>query len=385
MTYAKWAMLAGVAVALLALACEGTQPGEEPAATQTPERQAIGQALVIGIDQVGGPLPLIDPLAGDVIGSVDSGYTPEVLLRRTSGQILVSQAFGPGRAQADESNMAVFDLDDLSAPSAIIPMPGRPSYIVYVPHAVLSRDERYLYYPRATSICPEGGDAALCTDWSIAVIDLDAGEQVAQADIGLGCAPRLLMDPQMENSALVTCGSVPRTSLVEFTPDAVRLLRISPDGAASELAAFPARRGANWIKSVLVAGIRKDGTYSAVYNDGSVFNAGGEEPIADLLPEVDWEFGFNTGPMLGNDCYLLASRARFDHSFSGVVVLNAAAPEEFQTFELPFAVQHVAPLDEWRIALLHGDGSEVSVLDVETGRVSDTMTRPARVEWLSGG
>ena len=56
MTYASWAILAGLAVALLALACEGSQRCENLTAPQTPERQAIGQALVIGMNQAGGPL-----------------------------------------------------------------------------------------------------------------------------------------------------------------------------------------------------------------------------------------------------------------------------------------------------------------------------------------
>lgn len=384
MMYAKWAMLAGVAVVSLALACEGPQQSVNPAASQTPEAQAIGRAPIIGINQTGGPLALIDPIKGVVTGSVDSGYTPEVLFRRRSGQLLVSQAFGPGPARADEPTLAVYDLDDLSAPSTIIPMPGRPSYIVYSPYAVLSRDERYLYYPRATSICPEGGDGNLCTDWSIAVIDLDAGEQVAQAEIGVGCAPRIRSDPQTENAALVTCGSV-AMSLVEFTPDAVKLLRISPDGAISELGAFPGRRTAGWIKSVLFAGQRADGTYFAVYNDGAVFNEDGEEAVADLLPEEDRQFGFNTGAALGSERYVLAFGARFDHMFSGVIILNAGAPEVFQTFDMPFAFEHLAPLDERRITLLHGDGFEVSVLDVETGNVTSALTLSEGVEWLSGG
>ena len=384
MTYAKWAMLAVVTAALLASACEESQRAESPALTQTPERQAIDRPLIVGINDAGGPLPLIDPLAGVVIGSVDAGYRPEALLRSTTGQLLVTQAFGPGQTDPVESSLAFFDVDDLSSPSRMA-MPGLPSFIFYAASAKLSVHERYLYYPRSRGICPDGGDGNLCTDWSVAVIDLDAGEQVAQVEIGIGCIPRIRVDPQTEETVLVTCGSVPRTSLVEFTPDAIRLLRIGPDGAASELGAFPARRGANWIKSVLFAGIREDGTYFAVYNDGAIFNVGGEEAAADLLPDEDWEFGFNTGAMLGNDRYLLASRARFTQTFSDVVVLNAAAPEDVRTFELPFAFQHVAPLDERRVALLHGDGFEISVLDIETGEISNTMTLPERVEWLSGG
>ena len=377
-------MLAGVALALLASACAGSQSGENPTAFQTPEREAIDRPLIVGINFAGGPLPLIDPLAGRVMGSADSGYTPEALLRHTSGQLLVSQAFGPGPAQADEASLTVFDLNDLSSPSAIIPMPGLPSFIGYARSAVLSRDERYLYYPRSRGICPEGGDGNLCTDWSIAVIDLDVGEQVAQAEIGVGCTPRIHVEPKAEQTVLVTCGSAGRT-LVEFTPDAVRFLRIGPDGAATALGAFPGRRTANWIKSVLFAGQRADGTYFAVYNDGAVFDAGGEEAVADLLPEEDGQFGYNTGATLGSEGYLLAFGARFNPAILGVVVLNAAAPEDVRTFDLPFAFQHVAPLDERRVALLHGDGLEVSVLDIETGRVSNAMTLPERVGWLSGG
>ena len=384
MKYAKWARLAGVAVALLALACEGPQREEDPTAFQTPERESIDRPLIVGINAAGGPLPLIDPLAGVVLGSVDAGYRPEALLRHTTGQLLVSQAFGPGRMDPDESSLAFFDVNDLSSPSRMA-MPGLPSFIFYAASATLSVHERYLYYPRSRGICPEGGDGNLCTEWSIAVIDLDAGEQVAQAEIGVGCIPRIRVDPQTEETVLVTCGSVPRTSMVEFTPDAVRLLRISPDGAASELGFFPARRTANWIKSVLFAGIREDGTYFAVYNDGAVFAAGGEVAVADLLPEEDGQFGFNTGAAMGSERYLLASGVRFSNQFSSVVVLNASAPEDFQTFEVPFPFKHLASIDERRVALLHGDGHEVSVLDVETGQISDAMTLPERVEWLSGG
>ena len=382
MTYAKWAMLAGLAIALLALACEGSQRGEDPTAPQTAERQAIGQALVIGMNQAGGPLPLIDLLAGVVIGSVDAGYNPEVLRRRTSGQLLVSQTSGPGPARAEEPSLIVYELDDLSAPSAIIPMPGRPSFIGS-PHSVLSRDERYLYYARVTSICPKGRDAEGCDEWSIGVIDLDAGAQVAQADIILGCVPRMVVDPQREETALVACGDAGRTS-VEFTPDAVRVLRIGPDGKASQLGAFPGRRTGNWIKSVVFAGMRADGTYFAVYDDGAVFNSGGEKAVADLLPEEDGQFDLNRDASL-RDRYLLEFGFGLNHTISGVVLLDAAAPEDARKFKLPFAFQHVAPFDERRVALLHGDGFEVSVLDVETGGVSNAMTLPERVEWLAGG
>ncbi len=386
MTYAKLATLVGAAIALLASACGGAQSGESPTAPPTPETQAISRAFVIGINDSSGPLPLIDPLASVVIGSVDSGYKPGVLLRRTSGQLLVSQASGPGQAQVDEPSLTVFDLDDLSSPSAIIPMPGRPIFIFNSPSAVVSRDEHYLYYLRATSICPEGGDGNLCTEWSIGVIDLEAERQVAQAEIGLvGCIPKIHVEPEAEQTVLVTCGSVGRT-VVEFTPDAVRFLRIDPDGAASELGAFPGRRPAGRITSVLFAGQRADGTYFAVYNDGAVFDAGGEEAVADLLLEEDGQFGFNTGAALGSERYLQAFGAGwFSGTFSGVVVLNADAPEDVRRFELPFSFQHVAPLDERRVALLHGDGFEISVLDIETGSVGDAMALPERVEWLSGG
>ena len=382
MTYAKWFMLAAVAVALLAPACGGSQTDESKAVPQTPERQAMSNMLVIGMNQAGERLPLIDPLAGVVIGSVDSGYNPEVLLRRTSGQLLVAQASGPDPAHADEASLAVFDLNDLSAPSAIIPMPGRPSFIG-APHSVLSRDERYLYYARVTSTCPIGRDAEGCDEWSIGIIDLDAGEQVAQAGLSLGCRPRIVVDSQAEETALVTCGDAGRTS-VEFAPDAVRLLRIGPDGETSELGAFPGRRTGNWIKSVVFAGVRADGTYFAVYDDGAVFNSGGEEATTDLLPEEDGQFELNRDASL-RDRYLLEFGFGLNHIISGVVLLNVAAPEDARTFGLPFAVQHVAPLDERRIALLHGDGFEVSVLDVETGQISDAMTLPERIEWLSGG
>ncbi len=371
-----------MALALLASACAGSQGGESPTAPQTSERQAISQALVIGMNQAGEPLALIDPIKGVVIGSVDSGYNPEVLLRRMSRQLLVARASGPGPGQADEPSLAVFDLDDLSAPSAIIPMPGRPSFIGS-PHSVLSRDERYLYYARVTSTCPIGHDAEGCDEWSIGVIDLGTGAQVARAALGLRCRPRIVVAPQAEETALVTCGDAGRTS-VEFTPDTVRLLRIGPDGATSELGAFPGRRTRNWIKSVVFAGMRADGTYFAVYDDGAVFSTGGEEAVADLLPEEDGQFGLNRDASL-RDRYLLEFGFGLNHTISGVELLNAAVPEDARTFDLPFAVQHVAPLDERRVALLHGDGLEVSVLDVETGRVSDAMTLPERVEWLSGG
>ena len=224
----------------------------------------------------------------------------------------------------------------------------------------------------------------MCDEWSIGVIDLTAGEQIAQAKVGLGCAPQFEGDSRFEDTVLVTCGKVAATS-VQSTPDVVRLFIVSPDGETSELGTLSRRRTTNGAKSVLFAGLREDDTYFAVYNDGAVLYGGGEEVVADLLPEEEGEFGFNTGASLGNERYVLAFRMRFEHTFSGVMVLNATAPEDAQTFDLPFAVLHVAPLDERRVALLHGGGFEVSVLDVETGRVSDGMTLPERVEWLSGG
>ena len=325
---------------------------------------------------------MIDPLAGVVIGSVDAGYNPEVLRRRTSGQLLVSQTSGPGPARAEEPSLTVFDLDDLSSPAAIIPMPGRPSFIGS-PHSVLSRDERYLYYARVTSRCPNGRESEGCDEWSIGVIDLGAGAQVARAELGLRCRPRIVVDLQAEETALVICGDAGRTS-DEFKPDSVRLLRIGPDGVASELGTFPGRRTG----TVVFAGMRADGTYFAVYGDGAVFDAGGEEAAGDLLPEEDGQlFDLNSDAALGSERYLLEFGSRLDHTISGVVVLNAAAPEDVRMFESPFSSEHVhvVPLDERRVALLHGDGFEVSVLDVETGRLSNAMTLPDSVEWLSGG
>ena len=254
---------------------------------------------------------------------------------------------------------------------------------MYSPHGILSRSERYLYYSRRTSICPNGGDTSVCDEWSIGIIDLTAGEQIAQAKVGLGCAPQFEGDSQFEDTVLVTCGKVAATS-VQSTPDVVRLFRVSPDGETSELGTF-SRRTTNWASSVLFAGPREDGTYFAVYNDGAVLDGGGEEVVADLLPEENGEFGFNTGASLGSEGYVLAFRTRFEHTFSGVMVLNATAPESFRTFDLPFPFEHLAPIDERRVALLHGAGFQVSVLDIETGRVSDAMTLPERVEWLSGG
>ncbi len=304
-------------------------------------------------------ITIVDPASRSVVGQVTAGYSPWVRLRPSANQLLVSQVLGP---QREGPALLVFDLSDLASPPVVIPLPERAGYHVNNPSSMqLSGNERFLFHQEVATRCPGRGP---CDYSRFAVIDLDAGLQVATAVMETTCG---VLTPMTVDSVLAACG-YPVSTLHE----------ISSDGSTREMGTLPARDA-----GILAIGITGSGEPHAVYMDGAVVTTQGALPLVDLLPPGQ-QAGFNTATRVPGDRLLFAF-GEGEPPYSGLAVVDARDPATFQTFTLPVPARHVGVLDHQRALLLAEDGATLVVLDLATGQVAPaTVTLPQMGRWLVG-
>ncbi len=323
-----------------------------------------------------GIVTLLDATSRTSHVEIKTGYTPWVALRRTTGQLLVAELFGP-EASATEPRLRVFELNNLDITPRVIPLPGRATSTTYYPGMALSSDERVLYYLRYASICPSGGAAEACDQFSIVALDLGAGVEVGSAQLPIGCSfPEIVA---LKGDALAICRR-----------GEVTVHRVSRDGAVHEVGVFPQRTQQDTGNPIgpVMAGIASDGLAYVVYADGKVYSAGNPDSIGDLLPGDNERIGYNAFTLLDDNTAILAygvveaAHAPFAEAYVGALFMNRADPINSTTHvAFPFAASSVAALDANTLVLRGSSDSRLATFHTadRTTEQGDTLEG---TQWL---
>ncbi len=358
------------------------QPGQAPVDEILVKDATPRTGLILGVSyEPRTPVSIIDPASQVVRGTVIIGYTPWVVTRPGRQELLVSQAFGPQPGDIGPT-LRIFDLNDLSRPPRVIPMPERSSQIpvTYSPSMALSADGRLLYYEKRRSQCPGGGNAASCDVPAIAVIDLDSGTEVNEARLPAGCAPALLR-PLGGSDVLAMCeqGSGDGGAI---------LTRVSPSGS-TRAAEFSVRVVGGNQQRVDEAGVAADGAYYVVYRDGGVAFSNGRV-IPGLIP-AGARLGLDTVARIGGAGTLFAYGSKEGAAYDSLLLFKTDDPAVSRQITLPFGVSHVAPIDERYLALLPAvddnqtAATRIVVFDLRSQTITGTeIAVPAGAQWLVG-
>jgi DNA-binding CsgD family transcriptional regulator len=307
---------------------------------------------------------LRDIKTGRLLGSVEAGYRPMVVVRKQAEELLVSSGLGSASPEEGFNKVVqVYDLHDGSlALKRTIEVPERVNCTTYCQPMVLSMDERYLYYAARTTAleCGEGGDAAVCDVHSVVAVDLvNPVAPPVSTELQRGCGVPTL-NAAGASGAVVSC-----TGQYPVPGGWTRL--IEPDGGGSTLD-LDANRS-------LFNAFTSDGSVVLFTESGGVtkYAPDGQQMDGFALPSSS-DLGFRPrlfyvgSQVLGGDRVFLV----FDDSDSGAhdrkygfVIFDVATMQIEGYGRVPGALSYV-PQGESVYVLR---GGRIEVLDLATGRL----------------
>lgn len=268
------------------------------------------------------------------------------------------------------STLRVVDLQNGLSTKIDIPLRDRIEYTVFSPGLELSQDELYVYYLKRTSCSP----GPLCDDYSVGVIDLEAGREVASSSLPRNCGFALLM-PQGASSVLAMC------------PEIGSLFQITSVGATVPVAAFkrPPREGAGEgaLAWPIYGGVVDD-TYYMIFDDGTAqfqSRAGTDILKVDLPPQGDLRFNGIHRWRLDDQRAILGFSEDADEVMTGAILFDASVPGLPRILRLPLGTRYLAPMGSGKIAALHQ--GEVSLIELNTGlETAGPFEAPPGSQWL---
>jgi hypothetical protein len=339
-----------------------------------PERSVPDAAALVTINQDSGAITVLDPSTLAERGEIQAGYRPWVAVRQTAHQLLVAQAFGPGPTVTTPT-LRIYDLDDLSSPPGIIPMPDRAVSTILAPEWFLADDERYLYYGRVVPPAPGCmDDVYVCQQVSVGIIDLATREVAANISLPSGCTY-----PELRETA----GGVLSMCLIQAS-SSVELRRVS-SGAASLVATLALEDGPQGPATVAPVDAAQDarGDYYVVYQDGV---------LKSSAPSLDG-FSFSSTEritvvsarlMPGGKRLLAYSTSIGVGQVNGVIVYDEHDPRQYRKIPVEGTWSDATPLTANMVALLRP--GEVRVLDIDSGQLlTPTAQVPVGEEFLASG
>ena len=159
---------------------------------------------------------------GEVVGSIETAAYPTALLRTSRLELLVSDIVIDGGASF-RPRLQIIDTSDGFSVKRTVPLPDRITYTIFAPLMGLSTDNHLLYYRKRPEDC--AGPPELCHIFSVGVIEIDSGLEVAEATLPRNAGYALL----------VPHGS---TSMLAMCPEISRIVEVSSGGAVAEVASF---------------------------------------------------------------------------------------------------------------------------------------------------
>jgi hypothetical protein len=312
---------------------------------------------------------LLDLSNGQLLGTVQVGYNPMAVLRKSKAELLVSDVTVEARGKA-RSILRVLDLQNGLSTKAEIPLPNRIEYTIFSPGLALSQNEFYAYYLKRASCSP----GPLCDEYSVGVIDLEAGKEVASASLPRNCGFALLT-PRGASTVLAMC------------PEISSLFEITPAGVTTPLASFtrpPREAAGEGVLAWPIYGGVVNNTHYMIFDDGTAqFQSGAGTDIlkVDLLPQRNLRFNGIQRWQLDDQRAILGFSEDAGEVMTGAILFDASVPALPRILRLPLGTGYLAPMGSSKIAALHQGG--VSVIDLNTGlETAGPFEAPPGSQWL---
>lgn len=314
-------------------------------------------------------ISVTNTVTGEVIGDVETAAYPTALLRTSRAELLVSDIVIHGGASLNP-RLRIIDISDGFSVKRSIALPHRIAYTIFAPTMTLSNDGLLIYYLKRTEECP--GPSELCDTFSIGIIELDTGLQVAE-----GILPRnawyALLIPRGLASMLAMC------------PEISRIVEVTSDGAVSEVASFTPPTidlgtGSGAFARPIYAGISANQQPYMLFHNGTLKIDSGA--TLHLLSNRGHLFnGIARWPLNNNRAIL-----GLNHGFAGAIdealLFDAAKPGRTEFLALPEGTTFLAPLTNDRAVALHAQ--RMSTINLSTGLVEYEVDAPEHSSWPVG-
>ncbi len=315
----------------------------------------VFDGIILGINDSDPPkMQIINASQGDVFAILETGHLPMALLRRPSGELILSdhpragQGIGPAQ-------LSVLDFNQNLALKYQLPLPDRIGYSSFTPGMMLSQDQRSLYYLKRIS-CHSG---PWCDDYSVGVIDLDFAAETAVVPLPRNAGYPLLT-PYQSSGVLAMCPVIGAIFPISSRGEVVAAMhfdRYDLDiGTGTGYLAWPVYGGQVGIDQLVI--IFEDGGVQVMNWASATIWKG------SLLPGTQFRFNGMQRWRLDDHRVLLGFAAGRSDVMSGAVVFDAATPGVIQLLPLPSGTTHLAPMAADRVAVLHS--SRLSVLDLKS-------------------
>jgi hypothetical protein len=234
------------------------------------------QVLAVGYDQ---EQPFAEVLGADgrIAARVETGYAPMARINPVSGELLVSdwaEATGVGGRHA---RLLVFDLASGRLRGEVPFGQARVDFTVPGSAVYVSADGRWFYWIEHATVCPAGGDEAVCDLMVFHAVDLlTLSASSLQAPMPIGCGvPQVVQ----EGASAILARCLPRAAAATWRIDA----SVSTGAiAVVNAGAFPSWVGSSAGNSILSVGYTNDGTLTGVtLRDGATLAVIKDWHVAD--------------------------------------------------------------------------------------------------------
>jgi len=291
---------------------------------------------------------ILDLRTGATVGRLELGPNPWLLLRKSAGELLLSQTSPDSPPQ-----LLVFTTEPFALAKTFT-LPNRVSSTTGDSAMALSLDERTLFFRQRTSRCPDGGDAAVCDVEAIGVLSLENGQlESAQLPDNCGFGP---VYPDGSSGALTLC------------PNRAALVTVDAAGATTVAAAFvsaaPTRVTSIPQVRALFGGKDASGHWFVGLTDGSILRSG--QPTVKLGIECCIHYSqmyrlANGSLLLGVASYGGGQELRL----RSIISVDTANPRITDQVALPPNAIAFAPVNGGSVAILYNDGS-LSIANLKT-------------------
>jgi len=319
---------------------------------------------------------IVDTSSGQTLRSFETGGSfMWATLRASAGELLISDVTDGGVGR-----LSVYDVESGTELRQQIAMPNRVvSNLGYDPAMQLSTDEGTLFYESRTSICPQGGDSSACDVYSVGVIDLSKGVQVASVELPQNCGYGRLA-PFGQSDTLITC------------PNVASVVTVRSSGAMEQLGSFtrpsyPApvdgARGPN----VVFGGVVQDSPFM-LFSDGSILSTDGSDSA--LLPadqRVDIWSSSQTASGTLVVAYAERSNLVYDKSgmptVRGILIVDPLHPRGAVNYSFEDGISYVYPISDNRLALLNRDAGTIQVDSITPSGLVTDQNFSASAYWIA--
>lgn len=178
---------------------------------------ASDMVLAVGYETQPGRVDVLDR-DGRVAARIEAGYAVMARVRPTTGEVLVSDWVGEPAAETWHARILLFDLRSRSLRAEIPLAQQRINFTIPGNALYASTSGRWLYWVEHATVCPSGGDEAVCDQMIVRAVDLERMEPAKlDAKLTIGCGvPAVSID----GASGIIAKCLPRSSSNRYQIDA---------------------------------------------------------------------------------------------------------------------------------------------------------------------